>query len=48
MTHNWRPATNFVQIMQVYWKLGENNSKVPDKWPSSYATIYNKGIKTKL
>ncbi|OXA58455.1 5'-3' exonuclease PLD3 [Folsomia candida] len=35
-------AKDLGKVFDVYWKLGENNSKVPDKWPSSYATIYNK------
>jgi len=30
------------KIFDVYWKLGENSSKIPDKWPASYSTLYNK------
>ncbi|GMS78307.1 hypothetical protein PENTCL1PPCAC_482, partial [Pristionchus entomophagus] len=34
-------ATDLYRIFSVYWRLGEEDSRIPDKWPISYRTPYN-------
>ncbi|CAI2353226.1 unnamed protein product [Caenorhabditis sp. 36 PRJEB53466] len=34
-------ASDLYKIFAVYWKLGENSSVVPEKWPISYRTPFN-------
>ncbi|KAL1505752.1 hypothetical protein ABEB36_005242 [Hypothenemus hampei] len=39
-------AEDALKIFNVYWTLGENNSVVPDHWPSNLSTKFN--LKTPL
>uniref|UniRef100_A0A914C1F1 PLD phosphodiesterase domain-containing protein n=1 Tax=Acrobeloides nanus TaxID=290746 RepID=A0A914C1F1_9BILA len=34
-------AVDLSKIFAVYWKLGEEEAKIPDKWPISWRTSYN-------
>lgn len=34
-------ATDVAKIFDVYWKLGENNSKIPPRWPDEFRTYIN-------
>ncbi|GMT04180.1 hypothetical protein PENTCL1PPCAC_26354, partial [Pristionchus entomophagus] len=34
-------ATDFYRVFSVYWRLGEEDSKIPEKWPISYRTPFN-------
>ncbi|CAP36400.2 Protein CBG19099 [Caenorhabditis briggsae] len=34
-------ASDLYKIFAAYWKLGENGSVIPDKWPISYRTPFN-------
>lgn len=34
-------ATDVAKIFDVYWKLGENNSKIPPRWPDDLRTYIN-------
>lgn len=34
-------AADLYKIFAVYWKLGEEGARVPDRWPISYRTPYN-------
>ncbi|XP_028403825.1 phospholipase D3-like [Dendronephthya gigantea] len=35
-------ATDMSKIFDIYWFLAENNSHIPDHWPTSLDTNYNK------
>ncbi|GMT08728.1 hypothetical protein PFISCL1PPCAC_25 [Pristionchus fissidentatus] len=34
-------ATDLYRIFSVYWRLGEEDARIPPKWPISYRTPYN-------
>uniref|UniRef100_A0A1I7U6R2 PLD phosphodiesterase domain-containing protein n=1 Tax=Caenorhabditis tropicalis TaxID=1561998 RepID=A0A1I7U6R2_9PELO len=34
-------ASDLYKIFAAYWKLGENGSVIPEKWPISYRTPFN-------
>ncbi|GMR56813.1 hypothetical protein PMAYCL1PPCAC_27008, partial [Pristionchus mayeri] len=34
-------ATDLYRVFSIYWRLGEQDAIIPDKWPISYRTPYN-------
>lgn len=41
-------ASDLYKIFAAYWKLGENDSVIPEKWPISYRTPFNFSSMAKL
>ncbi|ODM90513.1 Phospholipase D3 [Orchesella cincta] len=35
-------AKDLGKIFDVYWDLGQNDSKIPEEWPSALSTLYGK------
>ncbi|KAF8386699.1 hypothetical protein PRIPAC_75841 [Pristionchus pacificus] len=34
-------ATDLYRVFSIYWRLGEEDARIPSKWPISYRTPYN-------